>query len=74
MRKHGNRCEVVGFNGAAHGFFNQRRGNDAMNQATTRLMDEFFVSLGWLKGKPTIEMPIGDDKLVRQGFATEHKE
>jgi len=71
MRKRGNRCEVVGFKGAGHGFFNLRRGNDAMNQATTRLMDEFFVSLGWLDGRPTIDMPVGDDKLVREGFEAE---
>ncbi len=71
MRKHGNRCEVVGFKGAGHGFFNLRRGNDAMHQATTHLMDEFFASLGWLDGQPTIDMPVGVDELVRQGFKAE---
>lgn len=71
MRKHGNRCEVVGFKGAGHGFFNLRRGNDAMHQATTHLMDEFFASLGWLDGRPAVDMPVGDDKLVREGYEAE---
>lgn len=74
MRKHGNRCEVIGFKDAAHGFFNLRRGNDTFNQATTRLMDEFFISLGWLEGVPLAEMLIDEDKLVREGFAAEKEQ
>ncbi len=68
MRAKGNRCEVVGFKGQPHGFFNARGGDSPNSVATTRLMDEFFVSLGWLGGRPTIEMPVKEDQLVREGF------
>lgn len=71
MREKGNRCEVVGFKDAKHSFFNPRPGNEAVHDATTRLMDEFFVSLGWLKGEATLQMPVAEDRLVRQGFGSE---
>lgn len=70
MREKGNRCEVVGFKDAKHSFFNPRPGNEAVHDATTRLMDEFFVSLGWIGGEPTLKMPVGEDRLVRQGFGS----
>jgi acetyl esterase/lipase len=68
MREHGNRCEVVGFKGAKHGFFNARGAGDDNYKATTYLMDGFFASLGWLSGPPTIAMPVDEDVLVREGF------
>jgi acetyl esterase/lipase len=68
MREKGNRCEVVGFKDQKHGFFNARGGDEKNYVATTRLMDEFFVSLGWLKGEPTLAMPLAEDRLVREGF------
>ncbi|MBA3313367.1 MAG: alpha/beta hydrolase [Planctomycetaceae bacterium] len=71
MRKHGNRCEVVGFKGAGHGFFNARRGDETLHKATTRLMDEFFVSLGWLDGEPSLPTSIDEDRLVREGVEKE---
>jgi acetyl esterase/lipase len=73
MRKHGNRCEVVGFKGQKHGFFNGRRGSEALKGATTRLMDEFFVSLGWLKAEPERVLGVGEDQLVREGFSSSAK-
>lgn len=55
MKKAGNRCELVGYEGQSHGFFNYGRGDNASFIATTREMDKFLASLGWLKGPPTVE-------------------
>ena len=44
----GNRCELVGYEDQGHGFFNQKRGDGSSYRDTTRRMDEFLVSLGWL--------------------------
>lgn len=55
MQKAGNRCELIGHEGRGHGFFNYRGGNAADFIATTREMDKFLASLGWLKGPPTVE-------------------
>lgn len=49
MQELGNRCELVGFEGATHGFFNYGRGNNQAYQETLRKTDEFLVSLGYLK-------------------------
>lgn len=51
----GNRCEVVGFDGQKHGFFNISRGNVKYFVETLRLADRFLASLGYLKGEPTID-------------------
>ncbi len=53
MKKAGNRCEVVGFEGQGHGFFNARKGGDRYLRETLRLADRFLTSLGYLKGEPT---------------------
>ncbi len=55
MKKAGNRCEVAGFEGQQHGFFNFGRGDNAMFLATLTQADKFLVSLGWLSGEPTVE-------------------
>jgi acetyl esterase len=68
MREKGNRCEVVGFKGAGHGFFNAGRGDESAHKATTRLMDEFFGSLGWLDGEPKVPMAVAEERIVREGF------
>lgn len=49
MKKAGNRCELVGFDGEKHGFFNYGRGSGSGYKETVQKMDEFFVSLGYLK-------------------------
>jgi acetyl esterase/lipase len=54
MKKSGNRCEVVPFEGKQHGFFNYGRGDGQDYILTTRAADEFLTSLGYLQGKPTI--------------------
>lgn len=55
MKQAGNRCEVVGYENQVHGFFNFGRGSNEHFLATTRQMDTFLASLGYLKGPPTIE-------------------
>jgi acetyl esterase/lipase len=46
----GSRCEVWVADKMEHGFFNRQPWHDA----TTRLADQFLVSLGYLKDGPTI--------------------
>jgi acetyl esterase/lipase len=55
MKKAGNHCELSGFEGQPHGFFNFGRNENKFFIETIRQMDRFLASLGWLKGKPTIE-------------------
>ena len=55
MKKAGNRCEVSGFEGQQHGFFNFGRGDNAMFRATLTQADKFLVSLGWLSGEATVD-------------------
>ena len=54
MKAAGNRCELVGYEGETHRFFNHGRGDGSAYTDTVRRTDEFFVSLGWLEGNPTI--------------------
>lgn len=53
MKKAGNRCELVAYEGLGHGFFNYGRG-DAFYD-TVREADKFLISLGYLEGSPTID-------------------
>lgn len=52
MHEHGNRCELVGYEGAGHGFFNYGSDNNAPFIDTVSKMDAFLVSIGYLKGAP----------------------
>ena len=51
MKAAGNRCELVGTEGARHGFFNYGRGDNSDYRATLTATDSFLVSLGWLRSK-----------------------
>jgi acetyl esterase/lipase len=55
MKERGNQCEVKPFEGRAHGFFNYGRGDGQDYFATLRAMDEFLVSLGYLKRAPALK-------------------
>lgn len=55
MKKAGNICELKGYEGQAHGFFNFGRGDGKHFTETAREMDVFLTKLGWLKGEPTID-------------------
>ena len=66
MKSAGNRCELVGFDGQQHGFFNYGRGDNSNYHATLVASDRFLASLGWLQGEPTLAKPAppagaGDD-------------
>ena len=50
MKAAGNRCELVGYDGQPHGFFNLGR-KDGKYAETLAAMDAFLVSLGWLQVK-----------------------
>ena len=56
MHEAGNRCELVGFDGRPHGFFNYSRSRVAYTN-TLWHMDRFLASLGYLEGKPTAGRP-----------------
>jgi len=54
MKQAGNRCELIGYDGQPHGFFNFGRGENKHYVATVRALDQFLKSLGYLEGEPTI--------------------
>jgi acetyl esterase/lipase len=49
MQQAGNRCELVGFAGKGHGFFNYGRDGNEPYEETVQAMDVFLVSLGYLE-------------------------
>ena len=51
MTKAGNRCELVGYDGQGHGFFNAARANGRYAE-TLAALDRFLVSLGYLAAVP----------------------
>jgi acetyl esterase len=51
MTDAGNKCQLVGYAGQAHGFFNYGRGNNEHYQKTVVEMDKFLMGLGYLTGK-----------------------
>lgn len=50
MIEMGNQCKLVGFDGAAHGFFNTPRFYSVVLAQT----DEFLVSIGYLQGRAAV--------------------
>lgn len=62
MKKAGNRCDIAGFDGQAHGFFNFGRADNAMFRETLKRTDGFLVSLGWLTGEATVDKFPGSSK------------
>ena len=55
MKEEGNRCELVGYPGQSHGFFNYGRGENKYFVETVKKMDVFLVGLRYLKGPARIE-------------------
>jgi acetyl esterase/lipase len=49
MQKAGNRCELIGYEGQPHGFFNYGRSENKYYGATLASLDKFLVSLGYLE-------------------------
>jgi acetyl esterase/lipase len=58
----GNRVELYTAAEMPHGFFNR----SPWLEVTTKKADEFLVSLGYLKGDPTIKLPSGAKTLERR--------
>ncbi len=56
MQNVGNRCELVGYEGRPHGFFNYGRSRAAYT-STVWHMDQFLASLGYIEGRPTVGRP-----------------
>ncbi|UCC99851.1 MAG: alpha/beta hydrolase fold domain-containing protein, partial [Phycisphaerales bacterium] len=57
----GNRCELIGYEGAPHGFFNWGAFDNKYFVETMRVTDEFLISLKYLSGKPTIDQFLKTD-------------
>ncbi len=55
MKEEGNRCELVGYPGQSHGFFNYGRGDNKYFVETLKKTDAFLVSLGYLQGPDQVE-------------------
>lgn len=55
MKEKGNRCELVGYAGQSHGFFNYGRAENRYFADTVKKMDAFLVSLGYLEGADRVE-------------------
>ena len=55
MLKAGNRCELIGYAGQTHGFFNYGRNDNQYYRQTLLALDQFLVSLGYLNGPATLE-------------------
>jgi acetyl esterase/lipase len=53
MEAVGSRCELILYEGKRHGFFNYDRNIDTYKE-TVFEVDKFLISLGYLKGEPTI--------------------
>ena len=52
MHEFGNECTLVGYQGEPHAFFNYGKNSNAVFVDTVHKMDEFLVSLGYLKAPP----------------------
>ncbi len=52
LKATGSRCELVGYEGEPHGFFNYRRRNNGAFIDSVHKLDVFLVSLGYLPAPP----------------------
>lgn len=70
----GNRCDLVGYPGAAHGFFNHGRGGDpgAHYLDTLSRLHGFLFSLGYLDGPPKGVVPESDNVHLRGRFVNSY--
>ena len=55
MKKYGNQCEVVPFEGLGHGFFNYYKGENPAFIATMENTVKFLISIGYLKDDSEIK-------------------
>ncbi len=66
----GNRCQLIGYRDADHGFFNVGRGGTPgeFYLRTLHRLDQFLTSLGYLDGEPTIAVPKSENVHLRTLF------
>jgi arylsulfatase A len=57
MKRAGNRCELIGYAGQNHGFFNAGRGDGRYYRETLAAADAFLVSLGYLAAEKANTTP-----------------
>lgn len=55
MKEAGNRCELIGYEGQGHGFFNHGRGGGKYFKETMTEADKFLASLKYVSGPPTLQ-------------------
>ena len=55
--KRGNRCQLVGYEGATHGFFNLRNADGKWYRETLAEADRFLTGLGYLKTEAPARLP-----------------
>lgn len=55
MKSLGNHCELVGYKGAGHGFFNSGRNNNIYFLDTMNRLDAFLISLGYIDAMPPLD-------------------
>lgn len=69
-RKLGNRCEVIGYEGAGHGFFNPQRDEGKGYRETLLAADRFLTDLGYLRSGESEWQPLFDGKTLTNWEAT----
>jgi acetyl esterase/lipase len=52
-KAHGNQCELIGYDGAAHGFFNPQNADGKWFRATLLDADRFLTRIGYLRPDPS---------------------
>lgn len=57
IRREGGRCDAHIYEGASHGFFNEKRWGNLRYFEVLRTTDRFLGSLGWLEGDPVVDLP-----------------
>jgi acetyl esterase len=55
MKEAGNRCELIGYDGQGHGFFNHSRRGGSFFKETLTEADRFLASLKYVSGPPTLQ-------------------
>ena len=56
-RAYGNQCQIIGYEGAKHGFFNPQHNNGKWFNETLRDTDRFLIGLGYEQDPATMQIP-----------------
>lgn len=55
-RKHGNPCQLIGYEGATHGFFNPQNADGKWHRETLLEADRFLTKIGYLREPPPTQI------------------